>query len=330
MDNIKRLIGVVKNREGINEDTAGEQKYIDALSRKKGKGKPLSAEAAKKLVRVPGYGRVTPAQAEELKKRGFDEGAYGDDGSDWEPPWERHKDPEPDEDWEYEKWRQDKLDKDIDDTRKSSSGILKGINESLLNEYTPKEIKTHLSSGKPNPNHPWYEKLKAEYDAQKALNAPSKKLSATEIARQLYKLAEPMAADWNFDGGWESVRTGVADLARQHGLPGNSKIFDFVTRKLGATKPRKAPVYKTSRYKSSNPKTPLEKKAKDAMWNTWSAIAPDVMADPWYESDPNNLWQTITDANRMQQYGEVTPEEEREILSLPDKTLARLASDFEC
>lgn len=48
---------------------ATTQDYIDALNshKKKPKGKPLSKEEEKKLVHIPGYGRVTPDQAKKIQ-----------------------------------------------------------------------------------------------------------------------------------------------------------------------------------------------------------------------------------------------------------------------
>jgi hypothetical protein len=87
---------------------------------------------------------------------------------------------------------------------------------------------------------------------------------------------------------------------------------------------------------SAKPTNPLEKKAKDAMFDVWNAIAPDVIGG--YESqgwedkqqleDPYYVSELCFDANRLQQFAHLSRQEEEQIIGLGHKTLARLALDF--
>lgn len=82
------------------------------------------------------------------------------------------------------------------------------------------------------------------------------------------------------------------------------------------------------RFSSAAPKNDLEKKAKDAMFDVWQQIAPDILDAIGEIENPYEVAEVCTDASRLQTNAGLTPEEEAEILKLPDRTLARLASDF--
>ena len=168
-----------------------------------------------------------------------------------------------------------------------------------INEYKPKEIPRTLAGGKLNPNHP----LNAQaIKDQQAAHADRKAGAAAERHRKSAKAAE----------------------LRQ--------------RQAEKEKARKAGEKAKKALGSDRPNTPLEKKAQDAMWQVWNAIAPDMMSairgggydeDEDLLEDPFWIAEVCCDANHMQTFAHLSPEEENEILDTLDrKTLARLAANF--
>ena len=177
-----------------------------------------------------------------------------------------------------------------------------GLNEGQLNEYKPKIIPKTLAGGKLNPNHPG--------NTAAIANEKEAKYKRQERAKQ-----ERMA------------RTARA----------NERKRREAQKEKARTKGRKA----KAALGPDKPTNPLEKKAQDAMWQVWNAIAPDMMSairggrDGEYDEDEDMLedpfWvaEVCCDANHMQTFAHLSPEEEREILdNLDRKTLARLASNF--
>lgn len=176
----------------------------------------------------------------------------------------------------------------------SMSNILTGLMmvESQLNELKPKIIPRTLAGGKLNPNHP----------------------SNTQA------IADQKAAKYKHQEWLRQER--AARTARAKEKQRAQKATAKAKKSLG----------------SPAPTTPLEKKAKDAMWQVWNAIAPDMMSairGGGYEDeedlvdDPFYIAEVCCDANHMQTFAHLSPEEEREILDNLDRnTLARLASDF--
>jgi len=100
---------------------------------------------------------------------------------------------------------------------------------------------------------------------------------------------------------------------------------------------RLTPKPRVAHFKSDQARSPLEQKAKDAMFQVWQAIAPDIRS-AWGAdseevedelSDPYTVAEWCYDANRLTEFGDLTQEEEDEILNkLSRRTLARLASNF--
>ena len=174
---------------------------------------------------------------------------------------------------------------------------LRELLQQQLNEYKPKIIPPTLAGGKLNPNHPGNT---AEIAAQKERHQREKEINARERARKAAKARD------------QRLRAATQDKARTKAQQ--------IRAMLG----------------SSEPRTPLEAKAKHAMFSVWQAIAHDIISG--YEDmhggdmseleDPFMVAELCCDANRMQQFANLSPEEEREILSLNNRTLARLASDF--
>lgn len=177
------------------------------------------------------------------------------------------------------------------------------VNE-LFEAYRPKIIPTHLKSGKPNPNHPHYEKHKAEYDAK------HKKVKVEKIKVKMQ--------DWI-----EAAKTPEEREAR---FTGREKPPANIT--LVREKPKKEPKERIPRFGSDKPKNDLEKKAQDAMQDVWQAIAYDIEDAVGQIENPYSIAEWCTDANRLQLNGGLSAEEEKEILKLPTKTLARLCSKF--
>jgi hypothetical protein len=196
--------------------------------------------------------------------------------------------------------------------KKSPGGLKKGslfaskvrtfddmLNEGeQINEYKPKVIPKTMAGGKLNPNHPGNKDAIA---AQKAAH-----LAQKEHARA------------------ERHRKAIAAQNRKHKEAMKAKA---------ASKGQKA----RAALGSSAPTNPLEKKARDAMYDVWNAIAPDMMQaihSGGYEDeealldDPFWVAEVCCDANHMQTFAHLSREEEEEVLSLGTKTLARLASDF--
>lgn len=89
-------------------------------------------------------------------------------------------------------------------------------------------------------------------------------------------------------------------------------------------KPKADPKPRIARFNSSEPQNELEQRAKSAMYDVWQRIGGDVPD----MQDPYEIAEVCTDANRLQLVLDMSPEEEREILDLGQKTLARLASNF--
>lgn len=174
-----------------------------------------------------------------------------------------------------------------------------GLNEGQLNEYKPKIIPKTMAGGKLNPNHPGNKDAIA---AQQAAHVERKVGAAAERQRKSAKAAELRQ------------RQAAKEKARVSGLKAK--------KSLGSDKPT----------------TPLEKKAQDAMWQVWNAIAPDMMSairgggyddDEDLLEDPFWIAEVCCDANHMQTFAHLSPEEENEILDTLDrKTLARLAANF--
>jgi hypothetical protein len=185
----------------------------------------------------------------------------------------------------------------------SKSNVLKGITlaEGQLNEYKPKIIPKTLAGGKLNPNHPG--------NAAAIANEKEAKYKRQERAKQE-----------------RTARTARA----------NERKRREAQKEKARTKGQKA----KAALGSANPTNPLEEKAKNAMMDVWQAIAPDMMQaisgshDGYSEDedlleDPYWVAEVCCDANHMQTFAHLSPEEEREILdNLDQKTLARLASDF--
>lgn len=182
----------------------------------------------------------------------------------------------------------------------SKSNILSGISlaESQLNEYKPKIIPKTLAGGKLNPNHPG--------NTSAIANEKEAKYKRQEQAKQERSARAARAQE-------RKRREAQKEKARKAG--------EKAKRALG----------------SANPTNPLEQKAKDAMYDVWNAIAPDMMQairggydeDEDLLEDPFWVAEVCCDANHMQTFAHLSPEEEREILdTLDQKTLARLASDF--
>ena len=82
------------------------------------------------------------------------------------------------------------------------------------------------------------------------------------------------------------------------------------------------------RFSSAEPTNDIERLAKDAMFDVWQQIAPDILDAIGEIEDPYEVAEVCTDASRLQTNAGLSPEEEAKILKLPDRTLARLASDF--
>jgi hypothetical protein len=170
-----------------------------------------------------------------------------------------------------------------------------------LNEYKPKIIPKTLAGGKLNPNHP----------------GNTSAIASEKEAK--YKRQERAKQE-------RTARTASAQERKR--------------REAQKEKARKAGQKAKASLGSANPTNPLEQKAKDAMFDVWQAIAPDMMqaisgSNDGYSEDEDLLndpfWvaEVCCDANHMQTFAHLSPEEEREILdTLDQKTLARLASDF--
>ena len=168
-----------------------------------------------------------------------------------------------------------------------------------LNEYIPKVIPKTLAGGKLNPNHP---SNKDAIAAQKAAHADRKAAAASERRQKAARAQE------------QKRRQAEKEKAYKAGQKAK--------KSLGP----------------DTPTTPLEKKAQDAMWQVWNAIAPDMMQaikgggyddDEDLLEDPYWVAEVCCDANHMQTFAHLSREEEREILdTLDSKTLARLASNF--
>lgn len=180
--------------------------------------------------------------------------------------------------------------------------------EAQLNELKPKIIPRTLAGGKLNPNHPMNAEPIAKEKEAIYQRKEQQRQNRAALAASGYKRPPTQAAK-------EKAKEKKRDQLRAK--------FNKVRAKLGR----------------DTPQTPLEKKAQDAMWQVWNAIAPDAIAamkypgytveDEMQLEDPFYIAEVCTDANVMQTFAKLTPDEEREILDTLDSiTLARLASNF--
>jgi len=168
-----------------------------------------------------------------------------------------------------------------------------------INEYKPKIIPKTLAGGKLNPNHPGNAQAIKDQQAQH-----------------------------------QARKDGAAQERRHKAARAQERKRKEAEKEKAAAKGRKA----KAALGPDTPTTPLEKKAQDAMWQVWNAIAPDMMQaikgggyddDEAMLEDPYYVAEVCCDANHMQTFAHLSPEEEREILdNLDRKTLARLASNF--
>jgi hypothetical protein len=101
--------------------------------------------------------------------------------------------------------------------------------------------------------------------------------------------------------------------------------------KLAKEKAAKEPKEKKPRiprFSSAKPTNDIEKMAKDAMYDVWNQIAPDIYDAIGEVKDPYEVAELCYDASRLQTNAGLSKEDEEKILKLPRRTLARLASDF--
>jgi sRNA-binding protein len=103
-------------------------------------------------------------------------------------------------------------------------------------------------------------------------------------------------------------------------------IVKAAKEKAAKTPKEKKP--RIPRFGSAKPNNEIEKMAKDAMYDVWQQIAPDIYDAIGEVKDPYELAELCYDASRLQLNGGLSKEDEEKVLKLPRRTLARLASDF--
>jgi hypothetical protein len=168
-------------------------------------------------------------------------------------------------------------------------------------------------------------------EREKKARAARERSAKKNVSAELAKMGEHMVADWYDEGGYEGVRSGIIDMANDEGIRWTSADINKV---LAAWDVKPEKKQKVPKFESDKPTTPLEKKAQDAMWKVWNDIAPDLQSmhgSHAFERDflnPYAVAEVCVDASRLQTNGELSAEEEAEILKLDDKTLARLCSRF--
>jgi hypothetical protein len=130
-------------------------------------------------------------------------------------------------------------------------------------------------------------------------------------------------------GAGRSTQTNFSKTAAQKAeLPPRKEPTPKVRAERPVREPKpkavREPKPRIARFSSSEPKNELEQYAKESMYAVWQMIGGDV---PDLQ-DPYEIAEMCTDANRLQLMLDLSPEEEKWILSLGQKTLARLASNF--
>jgi hypothetical protein len=104
------------------------------------------------------------------------------------------------------------------------------------------------------------------------------------------------------------------------------KAIVKLAKEKAAKEPKKKP--RIPRFSSAKPTNDIEKMAKDAMYDVWNQIAPDIYDAIGEVKDPYEVAELCYDASRLQTNAGLSKEDEEKILKLPRRTLARLASDF--